>query len=75
MVFGRKSLPFIYGGCGNGGTKRFLPKKKPIWRGNSNLFINTAKKFKQPSLISASHAKEARRKKNNLGGLDNFSIG
>ena len=55
MVFGRKSFPFIYGGCGDGGTNRFLPKiNKPRWRGKSNLFMNIASKFKQPSLISVS---------------------
>ena len=54
MVFGRKSFPFIYGGCGDGGTNKFLPKKKPYRRGKSNTFINIARKFKHPSLISAS---------------------
>ena len=29
MVFGKKNFPFIYGGCGDGGTNKFLTKKKP----------------------------------------------
>ena len=54
MEFVRKSLPFIYGGCGSGGTNQVSPKKKPHWRGKSNLFMNIARNFKQPSLINAS---------------------
>ena len=54
MVFGKKSFPFIYGGCGDGGMNKFLTKKKPCCRGKSNLFMNIARKFKQPSLINAS---------------------